>query len=825
MALLVAHGKCKAPVGKCIIHSPLPILHKYHQPGDLSITGIISQVYRFSDPISFAKHPSQELLDVLVHFSPSWTYLASMELLSTWGRFIPNYKCSFESIPVAAIGGPDICLHMANILCIYKIPQLTYGSAPVWNDETQAVFFRPLFPNAVHQHRGILQLLLHFGWTWIGVLFVNDDNGERFVHDVLPTFSHRGICFDFIERFPTVTFYSDFLNMINEAVNLYNVVMVSTAHVTVLYGEIKTMSVLRMFLQLSEVEDIPWKPKIWIMTAQMDFTSISIHKHWDINVLHGALSLAISSKDVSGFEEFLETRSLSTAKQDGFIRNFWEQAFDCVFPNFEGNKQSEKTCTGEEKIKNLPTSVFETSMTVLSYSIYNAVHAVVHALQSMQVSKPKQRTAVHGGKPKTQSHKAWQLHHFLRSVCFNNTAGDKISFDKNGELIAGFDVINWITFPNQSFLRVKVGGVDPRSTPGKFFRISEDSITWPSNFNRQPLSLCNNKCDEGFSRKGKEGKPFCCYDCLPCPEGKISNRKDMNECFQCPKDHYPNQHKKSCIPKATSFLSYAEPLGTSLATFALSFSFLTALIIRIFCKHKHTPIVKANNWTLTFTLLVSLLLSFLCAFLFIGQPNKLTCLLRQTAFAIIFSVAISCVLAKTITVILAFMATKPGSRMRKWMGKELALSIAFSCSLVQTILCTAWLSTAPPFPDLDTHSLSKEIILECNEGSVMLFYSVLGYMGFLAIVSFMVAFLARKIPDSFNEAKCITFSMLVFCSVWLTFFPTYLSTSGKYMVVVEIFSILASSAGLLVCIFSPTCYIIMLRPELNSKEQLMKKLK
>ena len=112
---------------------------------------------------------------------------------------------------------------------------------------------------------------------------------------------------------------------------------------------------------------------------------------------------------------------------------------------------------------------------------------------------------------------------------------------------------------------------------------------------------------------------------------------------------------------------------------------------------------------------------------------------------------------------------------------------------------------------MDTHSEHKELLIVCNKGSITAFYCVLGFLGSITLGTFSLAFLAMNLPDTFSEAKFRTFSMLVFCSVWVTFLPIYHSTKGKVMVAVEIFSILASSAGLLGCTFAPKCYSVLPR--------------
>lgn len=271
--------------------------------------------------------------------------------------------------------------------------------------------------------------------------------------------------------------------------------------------------------------------------------------------------------------------------------------------------------------------------------------------------------------------------------------------------------------------------------------------------------------------------------------------------------------------KMVQFLSYEEMMGVSLAASSIFFSVITISILCIFRKFSDTPVVKANNRSISYVVLVGLIVCFLSSLIFIGYPFEFICILRQVVFSVSFSVVVSGMLAKTITVILIFQSTKPNS-IGKNFDSIISKAVMFICPLFQVCICIVWLGMYPPYAELNLTSKPDTIIAECNEGSKLFFYCTLGYMGLLATISFIVAFLSRKLPDSFNEGQYITFSMFVFLSVWICFIPAYLSAEGKNLVIVEVFAIMASSAGLLGCLFFSKCFIILFRPEMNTKQYI-----
>ncbi|XP_077137636.1 vomeronasal type-2 receptor 26-like [Ranitomeya variabilis] len=403
-----------------------------------------------------------------------------------------------------------------------------------------------------------------------------------------------------------------------------------------------------------------------------------------------------------------------------------------------------------------------------------------------------------------------QLHQFLRRVHFTNSAGEDVYFDEHGDAAPMYDLINWVTGRKEKLRSVRVGNIT--SSSGDNVTVNVSAIVWADHLAQEPpRSVCSVSCRAGSRKMILKGKPICCYDCIPCPRGEVTNHTDMSSCWKCPDDQWPNGKKNECIEKQIIYLSYEDFLGTTLTCSAIVLSLASLFILAIFTHYQNYSVIKATNRNLSFLLLLSLTFTFCSCLVFVGHPGHITCLLRQTVFGMSFTVSVSSLLAKTILVVTAFRAIKPGSQMRRFMGKKLPWTIVGFSSSFQAIICALWLGTHPPTQFLDLHSQDGQIIVECEEH--LGFYLMLSFIGCLAMGCFIIAFPARNLPDRYNEAKFITFSMLVFFSVWISFIPAYLSTKGKYTVAVEVFAILVSAAGVLGCIFFPKCFIIFYAPE------------
>ncbi|KAM8939590.1 vomeronasal type-2 receptor 26-like [Pelodytes ibericus] len=741
---------------------------------------------------------------------PSKAVKSVLQILSGPRKTVPNYSCMEHNNLAGFIGDHHslTTVPMAQILGVYGHVQISYGATDYsLGDRRIYPYYFPMLQNYHTHYKMIAQVMKHFGWTWVGIIISDDDTGETESQVLTKYLNVYGICVSFTEK---ATLYKKALVKLKH-------IQRSSAAIIILCGPF-SINIIEILQSATHI----FYKKTFILPPSWGSNYFLTDTF--VRAFNGSLSIELYPLMLPNIGTFFDDVQPSTFPNDKLLADMWIIHYRCFSPNADKNafysslyKFLLHNCTGEKPVLFAKPHV----TTGVTPRIFYSVLVMTEALHLLHFDL-RGKSELNDMENYNYMHK---LHNFLKKNKFFSQKDGKALTYKTRGFESQYLLKNWIRFSNKTPFERIVGKFTDGNPEGQQLKIYSKSITWRNKKNQIPRSRCSETCLPGYRKVQKPGLQTCCYDCVLCSEGEISNTSDSEKCITCLNHEWPNERKDWCVPKVLEFLSYTNEVIAVVSSFAsIVFCLLTVVILLIFIASRSTPIVKANNRNLSFLLLVSIMLSFLCVFLFLGCPVDMTCMLRQTSFGIFFSTAVSSILGKTFMIYIAFKATKPGSAWGNWVNMRVSNSIVFICSSIQVIVSIIWLAVSPPYQELDTHSYKEKIIVQCNEGSVIAFYTVLGYMGFLAAVSFVIAFLARTLPDSFNEAKNITFCMLVFCSVWIAMIPAYLSTKGKDMVAVEIFAILASSAGLLVCIFFPKCYIIVFRPGMNTKTYLLGKI-
>ncbi|XP_067451901.1 extracellular calcium-sensing receptor-like [Thunnus thynnus] len=719
--------------------------------------------------------------------------------------------------PVLGIVGDSsstFTIAASNVLSLYKMPLVShFATCSCLSDRQKFPSFFRTIPSDAFQVRAMIQILKRFHWTWMGLLVTSDDYGlhaaQSFQSDLA---QYGGGCLAYLEVLP-------WDNDPSELRRIVHLIKTSTARVVIVFAHESHMIQLMEEVVRQNVTGLQWiASEAWTAAALLQTPRLMPY-------LSGTLGIAIRRGEIPGLRDFLlkihpDLHDINNY-ENSMVNLFWEHTFQCRFaPPPAGWVGA--LCTGDENLENVETEILDVSNLRPEYNVYKAVYALAYALDDMLQCVPGRGPFSGRSCATLQRLEPWQLVHYLQKVNFTTPFGDQVSFDENGDALPVYDIMNWLWLPDGRTKVQNVGEVKKSAFKGEELTLDENKIFWNFQSKEPPQSVCSESCPPGTRIARKKGQPECCFDCIPCSDGKISNNTDSMECTSCPEDFWSSPQRDHCVPKKIEFLSYHEPLGICLTTTSLLGTFICAVVLGIFTRHRSTPIVRANNSELSFLLLISLKLCFLCSLLFIGSPRLWTCQLRHAAFGISFVLCVSCILVKTMVVLAVFKASKPGGGASlKWFGAMQQRGTVLVLTSIQAAICTAWLVSSSPAPYKNIQYQNDKIIYECVVGSTVGFAVLLGYIGLLAILSFLLAFLARNLPDNFNEAKFITFSMLIFCAVWVAFVPAYVNSPGKYADAVEVFAILASSFGLLVALFGPKCYIILLRPERNTKKALM----
>ncbi|XP_013763598.1 extracellular calcium-sensing receptor-like, partial [Pundamilia nyererei] len=208
------------------------------------------------------------------------------------------------------------------------------------------------------------------------------------------------------------------------------------------------------------------------------------------------------------------------------VNQFWEFTFQCRFAPAPAGwlEGGGAICTGQEDLGNVDTEYLDISNLRPEYNVYKAVYALAHSLDDMLRCKPGRGPFSGDSCATLQSLEPWQLVYYMEKVNFTTPSGDQVSFDENGDVVPIYDVINWLWLPDGSTKVQNVGEVKRSAFKGEELILDEGKIFWNFESKQPPRSVCSESCPPGTHMVRRKREPECCFDCIPCSEGKITNK-------------------------------------------------------------------------------------------------------------------------------------------------------------------------------------------------------------------------------------------------------------------------------------------------------------
>nr|XP_055068008.1 G-protein coupled receptor family C group 6 member A-like [Misgurnus anguillicaudatus] len=676
------------------------------------------------------------------------------------------------SMAIIEASSSEISIAIARELNLLLIPQISFAStAIILSDKIRFPAFMRTVPNDEHQTRAMVKLLKDRSWNWVGIIITDGDYGRSAMESFVTQATQEGICVAFKQIIPdSLSDEQKRTASINQTVNT----IINNPKVKVVVSFAKSVQMTALFKGLyGKVSG----RRVWVASDNWS-TATDILKVVNLTDIGDVLGFTFKSGNVTSFKQFIK---------------------DLQFENEENMNSLLNEFLGYLHVGNITEAVQElldNTNPDMVFSIQLAVGVVAKAVSELcgkrQCNDP---TEIH----------PWQLLARMRNVT-TEMEGLNYKFSTSGDMNLGYDVLIWQE--NKLNKTVKIAEYD--IITANFTYIHQNLSVF-----KNVISKCSNSCQPGEFKKTAEGQHTCCYECINCAENYYSNNTDMVQCYSCKTDEWSDSGSSKCNPKTYEYFEWNSWLAIVLLTLAALGVLFLFLISALFIYQRNSPVVKAAGGPLCHLILVSLLGSFVSVVFFVGEPSDMTCKVRQVVFGLSFTLCFSCILVKSLKILLAFQMNR---RLVKRFHKPYVIICV--CTGVQVIICTLWLTLNSPYEDKVPNP--KIILKKCNEGSDVGFGVMLSYIILLALVCFTFAYKGRKLPEKYNEAKFITFGMLIYLMAWVIFIPVHVTTSGKYLPAVEMVVILISNYGILSCHFLPKCYIIIFKKEHNTRDAFLR---
>ncbi|XP_068997121.1 taste receptor type 1 member 2-like [Embiotoca jacksoni] len=699
-----------------------------------------------------------------MNFPDALNVISVNGLIQPWGE---PHKNPSKLIAVVGSFTSTKTLTIAPLFMMDLIPMVSYGAASSVFERKQNF---PSFLRTVNANKDVIDVIVsmlqHFNWRWVAFLNSDNDYGKDGLDLFIKRIKSTEICLAYTKGLNDDTDYPTMFKQI-EAHKVPTIIVFAP--------EWTAEALIKSAIQLNVTDKMWLAGDAWSLNKRLP-------KEKGIKNIGTVLGVSEPQMKIPGFSDFIYSSKSQTHCENAEQQMFCHQICKC------------SSLSAEEIIAADPS---------FSYPVYSAVYAIAHALHN----------ALQCGAGRCNGNITLYPHMVLRELKKSNFTllNQSINFDANGNLkFASYSIVFW----NQSGDAQQIGFYNHHPSPHVF--INNTSIQWFTK-GEVPTSLCSPECPTGYVKQ-QDGIHRCCFNCKICPNGTyINSTEDPYKCVSCKETEWSTEGSTSCSLRLVEYVSFTDSGAIIIMVGASTLVGLTLVVSVLFAVNYNTPVVRSAGGPMCFLILGCLSLCCLSVFFYFGEPTTSFCILRFLPFILFYTVCLACFVVRSFQIVCIFKMAAKFPKLHSWWmkynGQWLVIASAF---VTQALLLAIGYSSVTLSPINETQWYPDKTIVVCDinpkaaGGSVILLVS-------LCSLCFIFSYMGKDLPKNYNEAKAITFCLLLLIFTWIIFATEYMLYHGKYIQILNALAVLSSLYSFLFWYFFPKCFIIIFQPHKNTQ--------
>ncbi|XP_061590994.1 taste receptor type 1 member 1 [Cololabis saira] len=708
--------------------------------------------------------------EIIDYCSDIRNFPAIFKLLSVNGLIRPWSEPDQYLSKLIAMVGPFTSTQALTVAPFFMsdlIPMVNYGSSSsVFSNKVKF----PSFLRTVHPSSDLIEVMVaivqHFNWKWVAFIISDDDYGKDGLELFVKKIRDTEICLAYTKSLSTNTNYSE----------MFQTIELQKIRVLIVFAsQVAAVDLVKSAIQLNITNMVWVAGDTWSLNNHLQNME-------GIENIGTVLGVTQPISLIPGFGDYIRSsKSQQECENDG-QQSFCNQVCNCSH------------WTSQDIINADPS---------FSFSVYSAVYAIAHALhKTLQCGESGcHNITVYPDKVLAELEKS-------NFTLLNMT----IRFDEKGDLqLEEYPLVFW----NHSGEAQMFGFY--RFHPTVELSINRTKIRWHKD-GEVPSALCSPECLEGYARR-QNSVHRCCFTCKICPSGTYVNvTEDPFSCKSCLETEWSAEGSTSCILRLVEYIPFTHTSSILVMIVTCVLVGVTAATSVLFVINYNTPVVRSAGGPMCLLILVCFGLSSLSVFFYFGKPTPASCVLRYFPFLLFYTVCLACFVVRSFQIVCIFKISAKFPKLldwwRKYNGQWVVITAAF---IIQAVLLITSFSIDPPRPYNETAWYQDQIVLFCSLNVKATCCSILLLL-LLGLLCFIFSYMGKDLPKNYNEAKSITFCLLLLILTWIIFVTVYTLYHGKYIQMLNALAVLSSLSCFLLWYFLPKCYIIAFQPQKNTQQ-------